>query len=198
MMSFSAGPAPLYGTWVRLPCVLALSSSPAKCPGVPVPADANVSLAAGQSRQKFSHGRIRRLGGNDQRERDDRQQGDRLQILVRIVIEALEPMLVDGHFRGLADEQRQPVGICHGDAAGADRAASAGAIFHDHRLPERRRKLGRDNARHHIAGAAGRIGHDQVDRAARIGLAPGRQRRHGQPSHKRHRAQAARHILQHR
>ena len=49
MISFNAGPAPLYGTWVRLPCVLALSSSPAKCPGVPVPADANVSLAAGKA-----------------------------------------------------------------------------------------------------------------------------------------------------
>ncbi len=140
MRSFNAGPAPLYGTWVRLPWVLALSSSPAKCPGVPVPADANVSLLVGQGRQKFSHGRIRRLGGNDQRERDDGQQGDRLQILVRIVVEALEPMLVDGHFRGLADEQRQPVGRCDGDAAGADGAAGAGAIFHDHRLPERRSK----------------------------------------------------------
>jgi hypothetical protein len=155
-------------------------------------------LGCGQGRQKFSHGRIRRLGGYDQRERDDGQQGDRLQILVRIVIEALEPMLVDRHFRGLPNEQRQSVGICDGDTAGADGAAGSGAIFHDHRLPKRRRKLGRDNARHHIAGAAGRIGHDQVDRAARIGLTPSRQRRHGQPGDQRHRAQGARHHWQHR
>src|SRR5262249_37274192 len=41
--SLSAGPAPLYGTWVMLLLVLSLSTSPAKCPGVAVPADANAS-----------------------------------------------------------------------------------------------------------------------------------------------------------
>src|SRR5205085_10912351 len=41
MMSFRAGPAPLYGTCTSLPGSFALRYSPARRPGLPLPAEAN-------------------------------------------------------------------------------------------------------------------------------------------------------------
>ncbi len=37
-----AGPEPLYGTWMKLPCVFSLNSSPAMCGVVPIPAEAKL------------------------------------------------------------------------------------------------------------------------------------------------------------
>jgi hypothetical protein len=130
-------------------------------------------LGGFQRGEEFRHGRIRRLRRHHQRERHYGEQRHRQQILVRIVIDAFEPMLVDGDFGGLPDQQSEPVRRRCDDAARADGAAGAGAIFDDDVLAERDRKLRRDRARHHVAGTAGGIGDDQVDRAARIALAEG-------------------------
>src|SRR5262249_16957313 len=58
-----------------------------------------------QCRKKFLQSRIRRLGGHYERQRHHGRERDRHKVLVRIVVEALEPMLVDCNFAGLPHAQ---------------------------------------------------------------------------------------------
>src|SRR5215813_13075468 len=54
--------------------------------------------------QELRHCGIRRFGWNNERERHDGCKRNRHEVLIRIVVEALEPMLVDRHFAGLTGQ----------------------------------------------------------------------------------------------
>ena len=83
-------------------------------------------------------------------------------------------MLVDGDLSRLPDQQCVAVGRSGCHRMRADRAAGARAIFDHDRLAKRRTKLVRDRARNDIAGAAGRVGDNQLNGPVGIGLAPTR------------------------
>jgi hypothetical protein len=70
---------------------------------------------------------------------------------------------IDGDRSGVAEKQRVAVGRALDESACADQARAAGAIIHHHLLAQRGRKLVRDDARHGIDAAAGRIRYDQRD-----------------------------------
>ncbi len=67
---------------------------------------------------------------------------------------------------GGIEHQRVAIGRALGHQVAADRAAGAAAVVDHHRLAEPARQGGRDDARHRVDRAAGRVGHDQPDRAA--------------------------------
>src|SRR5262249_23755888 len=74
---------------------------------------------------------------------------------------------------GLSDQQRVTVRRRIGDGGGADRTTCTRTIFDHDVLPERGGKLVRNDARDHVAGAARRIGDDQMDRLGGKGLGGG-------------------------
>src|SRR5262245_58790937 len=88
-----------------------------------------------QNCQELWHRGVRRLGWNNERERHDGRKRNRHEVLVRIVVEALEPMLVDRHFAGLADQQRVAIWGRGGHQMSTYGPAGAGAILDDNRLP---------------------------------------------------------------
>ena len=158
--------------------VRSFRNSPAKWPGVPVPAEANVSgCLLGQRLGELRHRRIRRLGRHDQRERHHRGERDRHQVLLGVVGEPLDPVLVDGDLAGLAHQQRVAVGRRRHHRLRADGAGRAGAVLDHDGLAERFGERHRDQARDDVAGAARRIGDDDVDGAVRESLAPRPERR---------------------
>ena len=59
------------------------------------------------------------------------------------------------------------------DHRGADIGAGAAAVLDDDRLTDPLRQRLRDQARNDVEGAAGRNGHDQMDRPRRISLCAG-------------------------
>ena len=92
---------------------------------------------------------------------------DRLEILLRIVAEVLVEADVDRE-RG-AGRQQDGVAVGRGarDGVGRDAAAGAGAVLDHHRLLEDFLHLLGEDARHHVARAAGRKAEDQRDRLGR-------------------------------
>ena len=68
------------------------------------------------------------------------------------------------------DEQRGAVGRRAGDTLARDVGAAAADVLDDEALAELGRELRRDLARHLVGRPAGRIGHDDGDRPARVGL----------------------------
>src|SRR5262245_42654947 len=85
--------------------------------------------------QELRHCAIRRLGRNNERERHDCRKRNRHEVLVRVVVEALEPMLVDRHFAGLTDQQRVAIWGGGSYRVSPNSAAGTSAILDDNRLP---------------------------------------------------------------
>src|SRR6218665_2935988 len=54
------------------------------------------------------------------------------------------------------------------ERVGGDHGARAGAVVDQHRLAQLGLELGAEQAGHVVDGAAGRVGHDDLDRPARI------------------------------
>jgi hypothetical protein len=77
---------------------------------------------------------------------------------------------INGNRSGVAEKQRVAVRRALDDDASADQARTAGAVIHYHLLAQHGRKLLRDDARHGIDAAAGRIGYDQGDSTSWIVL----------------------------
>jgi hypothetical protein len=123
--------------------------------------------------------RVRRAGGHRQGKRHDAGERNGDQVLVGIVALIGEQALIDGDFGGLPDEERVAVRRRRRDVARTDGAAGARAVLHDDRLVERLAELLGDDARNDVAGAARRLGHDQMDRLVREGLGRESTKRHG-------------------
>ncbi|MNL27734.1 hypothetical protein D3C87_1493420 [compost metagenome] len=98
---------------------------------------------------------------------------DRRQILQRVIRHAREQARVDGQRHGL---QADGVAIRRrlGDRIHTDIAARAGAVLHHEGAAEALRPGIRNQARGDVCAATGGVGHDQADRALRIGLGRGR------------------------
>ena len=148
---------------------------------MPTPADAKVIGAPVRSEfHEIRHGRVGRGFGNNQRQRHDTGQRQRLQILQRIVAGPFHEKRIDGDLGRLRHGQRVAVRRGIGDIASAERAAGAGPVLDDHRLAEIGLQLGANETGHNVAGAAGGEINDQMDRPARIIVGRGRQRRAGE------------------
>ena len=126
--------------------------------------------------EHFGHGRIRRIGWNDERERHNGGERNRLQVRVRIVGQSLDPMLVDCHFGRLAQQQRVAVRSSGHHAVGANCSACAGPVLHDHVLSKSERELIGKQPRDDIAGAARCVGDHEVQSMGWKALRP--RRRH--------------------
>ena len=120
---------------------------------------------------------------DDQRERHAGDQRDRREILHGIVGQLLVERLVDRKRGRGRHQERVAVGLGSRDLLGAERGAGARLVLdHDDRVQPALDLVG-DQPAEQIGGAAGRIRHDHLDVAARIGRLrqrrPGRQ--HDQP-----------------
>ena len=93
--------------------------------------------------------------------------GDRREILDRVI-----GQVGVGHRgdREIVGHHQQRVTVRRGlrDLSRADRAARAGDVFDDERLPETLTELLRKQARDQVGRTAGRIGHDDADLLGRI------------------------------
>ena len=121
----------------------------------------------------LGHGRVGRACPAPRARAARRSRARRACRSFRLVGEPLDPVLVDDDLAGLPDQQRVPVGRRLTHRCRADRAGRAGAVLHHDGLPERGSELVGDHARDHVAGAARRVGDDQVDRAGGEGLRGG-------------------------
>src|SRR6476620_10649477 len=83
--------------------------------------------------QELRHRGIRRFGWNNERERHDGRKRNRHEVLIRIVVEALKPMLVDRHFTSLADQQRVAIWGGGSHRMSPNSPAGTGAILNDDR-----------------------------------------------------------------
>src|SRR5262249_38244367 len=115
----------------------------------------------------------RERGMREQRNGHRRDQPDRREVLARIEAGIGVEARIDGDRSSMAEEQRIAVGRALDEGASADEAGAAGAVVHHDLLPERACKLLRDDARHGVDAAAGRIGHDESDGASGIILGEG-------------------------
>ncbi len=113
---------------------------------------------------------VGRHGGVDhQRQRHHRRQRHGRQVAQHVVLHALVQRRAERDGRGVV-EQRMAVGRRLADQRAADVAVGAGLVVHHHRLAHLLRQLLRQQARHHVGGAAGREGHNHGDGLGRIGL----------------------------
>ena len=104
---------------------------------------------------------------------DVADQRDRLEIVERIIGEALVEQLVARQRPGRGQEQRIAVGRRADDAAGGNVAARADLVLDDETLAEILPELFRDEPRQHVGRGAGGEGHDDGDRPARPALGEG-------------------------
>src|SRR5213079_1507345 len=95
-------------------------------------------------------------------------QGDRREVLQRVVAELLVQVRIHHVAADAGEEKRVAVGRRLRRELRADRAAGAGPVVDDDRLAKLRADLLRDRARHGVVAAAGREGDDQVDRLRRV------------------------------
>ena len=126
--------------------------------------------------QRFEIVRRQRLLG-DQKLRIVRDQPDRLEIGLQIVIEIVDDAADMGI--PLADVDGVAVGRGAREPPDADRAAGAADILDDHRLAEERPHLVGHDAPGDVGRAARRERHDQRDRAR--GKVPARERERWRP-----------------
>ena len=110
----------------------------------------------------------RQLGIDHDHVRQDREQRDRREILLRVVAERLEQRPVRRQRTDRAHHQRVAVGRRSDRRQSAGIAAGARAVVDDERLPERLRHPVEHDAGDDVAGAAAREGHDHLDRPCRI------------------------------
>ena len=145
------------------------NSSAARCTLDPVPVEAKVSLPSSCFASAISSA-IECAGTVRMHQHDiaaRRDQADRREILARVVADVGIERRVDRK-RARRDQKRVAVGRGLGDLARRDGAAGAAAVLdHDGLAEPRAHPLG-DDARDHVVAAAGRVGHDQRDRARRI------------------------------
>jgi hypothetical protein len=80
----------------------------------------------------------------------------------------------------MVEQQRVAIRLGLGDLHRADRAAGAGDVLDHHRLFEPRLYPVGQDAAQEVAAAARRIGHDQGDRLARVGILRCRRQRRDQ------------------
>jgi hypothetical protein len=112
---------------------------------------------------------VRRQGfPGDQKLRIDRDQSDRLEILLQIVVQ-IKDDAADMRVP-LADVDGVAIGCRARDAADGDAAAGAADILDDERLTEQRLHPFGDDAGGHVGRAAGWERHHQRDLPRRIGL----------------------------
>ena len=167
--SFSAGPEPLYGTWVILTPAMPANSSAARCTLEPVPVEAKVSLPSSRFASAINSA-IECAGDRRMHQHDiaaRRDQADRREILARVVADVGIERRIDRE-RARRDQKRVAVGLGLRHLARRDGAAGAAAVLdHDGLAEARAHPLG-DDARDHVVAAAGRVGHDQRDRVGRI------------------------------
>ena len=117
-------------------------------------------------------GLCRDRGVHPEHERVGAQDGNRREVLQRVVAHLLDQGR-DQELRRGREEQRVAVGRRPGDELGGDRAACAWAVIDDELLAERRcQPLGND-ACLDVDAAAGRVGHDDPDRPLRPRLGLG-------------------------
>ncbi len=98
-----------------------------------------------------------------------RNQGDRCEILQRIVADGAVEADVHGHRRA-GHRQRVAVGLGLGHGLETDVAAGAGTILDDDGLAEVFSQLLPHNAGHDVDAAARREGHHELDRFGRVVL----------------------------
>jgi hypothetical protein len=110
----------------------------------------------------------RQLGVDRHDQRQLRDQDDRREILDRVIGQVGVDVRADAVGRDRVQEERVAVRIGFGDGRGSDRAPGAAAIAGDDRLAERVGKLGADDARDEVGGAARRHGDDELQRPVRI------------------------------
>src|SRR6267143_5623804 len=127
----------------------------------------NADLAGPRSSQSeiFMKRGNRRLWRHRQNDRHGLDRSDGHEVLQRIVGEVFEHRRAGGHRAARAEEQR--IAVCRrlDHRGGADGAAGAGAVLHDHLLPERIRERRRDGARGDVDVAARRPGYNDAYRA---------------------------------
>ncbi|MNS48014.1 hypothetical protein D3C72_805710 [compost metagenome] len=99
--------------------------------------------------------------------RHRRHDRHRREILDRVVRQVGEQPGVDGVRGHRAHDQRVAVGRRLGHQIGADIAARARPVLHDHGLAERTAHLFGQHAGHGVQRAAGRVRHDKADRLGR-------------------------------
>ena len=109
-------------------------------------------------------------GMRDQVERRGADQAHRREILERLVGQLGEEMRVDRDLADVGDQQRVAVGRRLHDLGHAIDAARAAHVLHHDRLAQRIGELAADQARHRVGKSAGRVRHDDPDRARRIVL----------------------------
>ena len=110
--------------------------------------------------------RKRRMGVEDVRLGSD--QGDRLEILLRVVAEILVQAHIDGEQAAGGQQQRVAVGRRAGDRGPGETAAGAGTVLDHEWLLDELFHLPGEDARHHVAGPTRRKADGQRDRFHRI------------------------------
>jgi hypothetical protein len=147
-----------------------LNNSPERCGAPPVPDDAKASAPGRLGERNHVGDGMRRQRRRDRHDQGKpRQQNDRRKILHGIVGQVRIEVGADAVGRYGVEEQRVAVGVGFGDARRRRRSARAAAIYDDNGLPERIGKLGADNARDEVGGAAWRHRDHKLDLTGRIG-----------------------------
>jgi len=118
---------------------------------------------------------------SDERERHQRDHADRGKVPVGVIRRLLQ-VRHDRYRPARRGEQGVAVGQALHGHVGADRAAGAGAVVDDERLPERLLQLLGHQARGDIGGLPRRPGHDDFHRPVRVALRE-RDRRQKQCTH---------------
>src|SRR4051812_9756676 len=129
--------------------------------------------------QQLVNTRVGRIAPGGQDERDDRDESDRLKILVRVGAELAAEGPMDDDLRGLADEQHAPVRSRARNALRADRARAARPVLDRDRLPKGTGEPVGDDARYEIADPARRKGNDELDGAGGGSLGVAKRDRRG-------------------
>ena len=133
------------------------------------------------------HRLVGRFRVDHQHQRPAFDQAYRQHILLRIEWHVLEHRRIDRERREIAHADGVPIGRSLGNHIGADIAAGARLVFHDHRTAKNGGQLLRHLAPANIAIPPGRIGHDEGDVLRRIVL------RVRAASRNKHRRQQRRH-----
>jgi hypothetical protein len=116
---------------------------------------------------QFRHCLVRCIGPGQQHIGLAADEADRRQVLARVELQGRihrrHQVVADG-----CESDRVAVGHCLGHLHGTGGTAGAGPVVDDELLVQARRQARRDDAGDDVAGAAGRIWHDEAHRPARV------------------------------